>query len=476
MKKIHFVFMLLGMVFVSTSCEDDNKNYTDEFAAVLYYKDEFKEFDFYNVNEDVVLPVTVIKGGHNPEIQTEITLVPFTEEEMTAYNTSTGQSYKLLPPEYYITPATVTIASGERYKIVDVIFKSTIGSLAGKTNDYLLPFHLISSSGRVNEDKSQIYLKPNVMTPFISMEQTGEQEIRMDVTDADEPKSFDINVYLDMVNEWEFSVDIEADEEELQAAVEAYNTHNGVHYGLLPQANRAFVSSLPFTGEENSKTLSVTLNKEGLSIGDYLLPVILKGCEGMPFYVSEDICYIHVMVTETLPEISLKDNATLSASSTVQWGGEGIENLWDGNTGTHWQSIWTSWGDIPTALHDPTYGVYIDISLSGPYSVTKQVAFEYATRKSDGDAVPNHIVIYAGTSKDDIRIIGELKRAEDQLPITGDTWFKSKNFSLGGGDDAVTFLRLAILSQYNAKSGSVADLTAENFKSVVISELRLYGK
>ena len=48
MRKIYFTSILLGMMLAATSCEDDNKNYTDEFATVLHYKQEgIIEFDFY---------------------------------------------------------------------------------------------------------------------------------------------------------------------------------------------------------------------------------------------------------------------------------------------------------------------------------------------------------------------------------------------------------------------------------------------
>ena len=37
MRKIYFTSILLGMMLAATSCEDDNKNYTDEFATCLLY-------------------------------------------------------------------------------------------------------------------------------------------------------------------------------------------------------------------------------------------------------------------------------------------------------------------------------------------------------------------------------------------------------------------------------------------------------
>ena len=42
------------------SCEDGNKNYTEEFDSVYYYlKEGVNEFDFYSVNSAKVQTITV---------------------------------------------------------------------------------------------------------------------------------------------------------------------------------------------------------------------------------------------------------------------------------------------------------------------------------------------------------------------------------------------------------------------------------
>ena len=48
MKNIYILF-LLGVVVTTLSCEDGNKNYTEEFDSVYYYlKEGVNEFDFYS--------------------------------------------------------------------------------------------------------------------------------------------------------------------------------------------------------------------------------------------------------------------------------------------------------------------------------------------------------------------------------------------------------------------------------------------
>lgn len=97
---------------------------------------------------------------------------------------------------------------------------------------------------------------------------------------------------------------------------------------MLPIANYEFDASLSFTQAASNPKLPVKLDRNGLEVGSYLLPIIPTDCAGMPFDISKAICYIHVMITEQLPQIDLKNKATLKASSTVQWSGEEIKMYW----------------------------------------------------------------------------------------------------------------------------------------------------
>ena len=59
MKNIYILF-LLGVVVTTLSCEDGNKNYTEEFDSVYYYlKEGVNEFDFYSVNSAKVQTIRI---------------------------------------------------------------------------------------------------------------------------------------------------------------------------------------------------------------------------------------------------------------------------------------------------------------------------------------------------------------------------------------------------------------------------------
>lgn len=481
MKKLYFTSLLLGLILAFSSCEDAQKNYTDEFNSVLTYRlAGVRNFDFHNINEDVAYSASICKGGHNISAQPVAYLTPFTLEELKEYNAQYVQNYELLPEAYYTLPKTLAFISEEQYKQVDVIFKSTIGTeLDYRNKEYVLPIHLTSDIASIYPEKQLLILRPNVITPKISLEKTGLHKVGISLQEGDETVTFDIPVSIDLKeNKWAFSANFEQKDTELTNLVSAFNTEHRVNYGLLPASNRTFQPSLSFVAGEQKKTLSVTFNKEDLEMGDYLLPITLNGCSNMPFDVSDKVCYIHVLVTDVLPKISLTKEMLAVNSQETRWGwdiGDGYQNLVDEKLDTKYQSIWCS--GLPTGANQhPTYGVYLDIKLTK--SLNKQIAFKYWTH-SDNNNVPSHIVIYAGKNESDLVKITEVKKLEDKLPTARKESYESAVYSLSGFETSL--IRFAIIKNCNGQNNSEQPLTKNAlingaYPAVSISELELYGK
>ena len=476
MKNIYILF-LLGVVVTTLSCEDGNKNYTEEFDSVYYYlKEGVNEFDFYSVNSAKVQTITVGRGGHGLNGVSTINLVPFTQAEMDEYNATVDGDYKLLAPEYYDMPATVAFEDGVEYRNVDVVFKGNMSELA-KTGEYMLPIRLEADNGTVNDNKNIIYFKPNIIVPSIITDPTGVHVIRMEEGKR-EKQSFELAFYLDVKNEWDLKLRIENNEDELEKAVRQYNETMGVDYLLLPKENRSFESTILFPAGEALASSFVEVNNNNLMMDDYLLPIIPKKVVGMPFDVREAICYIHVMVTGELKLISLADDM-LSSNSIHP--GQPLRNMLDNDIKTYYESIWTSNTD---PKHDSKYGVYIDIDVSDVTPmIEKQIKIDYSTREY-ANAVPNQIILYVGTSVDNLRKVGELSATKNNLPKKGGVWTDDSEqnvdmpqFSVGRQE--ISLIRVSFLSSANGtqiKNLTQSGAISGDQNSVAISGFRLYGK
>lgn len=477
MKNIYTILFLLGAVFSSISCEDGHKNYTDEFNSIYYCKQEgLNEFDFYSINKSEIQTITIGRGGHGLEGRSIVSFVPFTQAELDAYNSSIGGEYKLLTPEYYDIPASVVFEDGVEYRNLDVVFKGNMGELA-KMGDYLLPIRLEADRGTINDNKKIIYFKPNIIVPSIIMEPTGVHVIRVEEGKR-EKKNFELSFYLDVRNEWDLKLRIENNEDELQKAVERYNETMGVDYLLLPKANRSFESTVLFPAGEALATSFVEIDNEKLGMDDYLIPIIPKKIVGMPFDVREAICYIHVMVTGELELIPLTEGM-LSSNSIHP--GQPLKDMLDNNIKTYYESIWTS---NTNPKHDPKYGVYIDIDVSkiSPM-IEKQIKIHYSTREY-ANAVPNQIILYAGTNVDDLRKVGELSATKNNLPKKGGVWTDGleqnvdmPQFSIGR--QQISLIRVSFLSSANGtqiKTLTQSGAISGDQNSVAISGFKLYGQ
>ena len=81
----------------------------------------------------------------------------------------------------------------------------------------------------------------------------------------------------------------------------------------------------------------------------------------------------------------------------------------------YWQSIWYTNNGQTDPKIDSKYGVYLDIDFSKQL-LSQAFSFNYQPRNWP-NAVPNEIVVYAGTSEDDLKKIGGLKFDDNMLTV-----------------------------------------------------------
>lgn len=451
-KKLYFTALLFGLTLFSTSCEDGQKNFTDEFGTILYLnKTGVIDLSFYNTGKDGSFSTSICKSGHDIAGQADVFLSTLSAEELKAYNASSGADFKLLPEKYYTMPTERFIFTPtDSYKIFDVTFKTeAIEEELSATDTYVLPIRLNSANDSINSNLNLLILKPSIQTPELVMEKTGKHSVQLSTLSA--PTSlFSIPIYLDVDNEWNFSCVFEKNEEKLTAAVQEFNQSSGTNYTLLPATGYRFDERLPFTPDLLINQLDITLDRTSLQNGDYLLPILMTECEGKPFLTGGS-CYIQLKVTDRIIASMMYVN---SVSPWDSW-----ERLIDGDVTTQWQSIWHT----AEANHDPIYGVYFDITLG--YDVT-QVAFEYTTSKSATH--PTHIKLYAGSDAEHLTEFGELTQAVDKLPIDKQKVFSTRQYRV----PTAKFFRFAIV-EARQNDGSFKPLTLKNTDAASMGEFNI---
>lgn len=268
----------------------------------------------------------------------------------------------------------------------------------------------------------------------------------------------------------------------------------------LPDYNFIYESQCEMMSEEcfedlkfSDNKLSVRFTSRCASLNkskEYLLPVTLS-------VGGEDVKRIWIVVkikkdssipdAEELPEIKLTTDMLYLSSWMYSADKERLidnvlGNLPNGQK-SHWQS---EWHKNKSANFSATYGVYIDVTLKDDNQL-KYITFNYATG-ADNNNVPCHLKVYAGESKDDLVLLGEYKRVEDNLPTAVNTWFREKPelpvFALNNMN--VKIVRLSILQSHNAKNGTdlepMTDESRNNppyatdHPAVTVGEIKIYGK
>ena len=463
-KNINLASLLCGMMaFGITSCEDpgDPQFENDEFTSVLYLKDSGQvPVDFYNVNEDIVYVTGIGKGGTDPSIERSCLLSVFTQEEMDAYNLENGTDFVLLPSDCYEFTHEYSFEGATGNQPVNINLKTAIGELA-KDIQYVLPLRLTSPEYNVNEKKNTLLLLPTIITPEVSLGETGKlSPISFSVHDNTVTTGkCPITLNLNAANsKWNFTVLCETDLEILKAKVSQFSSESGIDYELLPTENYT-LPAFTFNAASNI-TLDVEINRTNLSASDYLLPLILKSVTGMPFDVASDrICFIHVRIDNKI-NLEIK-NLFANSSENDQALSKVINGLTDDNG---WQSMWYS-EDTSNPKCDPKYGIYIDIKNITQISEKAKLVLTIKTTHNN----PKHIQFYTGTSEGDLKL--EHKNEDCYPDRNSNKVYNTGYFDMTGK----SMIRIAFITNVDNIDMRKLKFEGNYIKNVAMSEIELYG-
>lgn len=488
-KKSYIPTLLLGLTLAVSSCDNSMDEYLSNYDTILYFRDSgVHTLELPNLIESETVSYSVCKAGYKKETAASATITPLTAEELATYNTEKGTAYVQLANDYFTAPTDISFAASDEYKTMELTLKiaDIVTDLDYKSKDYVVALQL-SSSVKVNEEKSLLIIRPELTVPKILFDADIEkvQSYTMPVGSTPDPEegelTFSYPFYLNYGdNTLDFSVYFEQNNTLLQQEVGRYNTANNTSYTLLPVANYQMSSPVNVTDGDIAGQLRVfPQNLNNLEIGNYLLPIVMSRCDQEVFEVSSDVYYISIIVERDQRREwrDITDNLTAASFSGNNWDyGWGtnplgyrylIDKLIGANS-NFWQSAWNT---AQTENREATdeYGISINVDLGKSYQGVKfsYVSFREATRALSS---PSKIRFYGST--DGITWI-PVSDEISNLPYsqTEQAWWQSEALTLSD-KSSFKHLKLAI-KQARKKDGTLVEIKANTLEGVIISEIKI---
>lgn len=458
LNKILFVQCVLICTFTFFSCEKYDELFPEEYHQVLNIKNSgISNIQLYTTETETIVPVSIMKTGSKEKSKSDgllSSMNSLTFEEFCKYN---DVHYEYLPENCYsLKNNQLNFTETERYKIVDVIFKTKeIKQLIDNGNkEYALPLLLSSSESNVKD--SLLILSPKVMVPTIGFMTSGFiQFAEFTESDVDVIEK-NIDISMPVENKWDLKCTISCDEK-AKSQFEIFNIQNNNRYKLLPENSYELSGNgvINFPKESTKVSVNLKIDRSKLSVGEYILPLSIADPTVEGFEIDNSNSVILLNIIYSPDKINLKENQ-LSANSIHPGDGTELKGLIDGlGEGKHFHSLWSD------CVVDADYGNYIDVSFE---SSIKAIKFDYWTRFENGNGAPTHIKLFVSSDKMNWNLIGEIISG---LPNGGNQKYSSQIYT---SDTDFSYFRFAVVE-------SVAgNLTVSPGTYFNLGELTLYGK
>ena len=137
-----------------------------------------------------------------------------------------------------------------------------------------------------------MFINPTVVKPVVSFEKNGYIMNSFSET-GDAQMELKLPLAFSIENKWDFDCYTEVDE----TLLETYNQEMGVNYLMLPYVSYTFaIEGVVKMSPEDDNNLHVTVKREGLSFGNYALPLLLTrtSSESIEIDLAKNSCLLGV--------------------------------------------------------------------------------------------------------------------------------------------------------------------------------------
>lgn len=415
-KKIIMTSLAATLLLAHTACDDNKDEYLSDFSTILYFRNSGElPLDLYTTGDDADYRLIVNKSGSDLGVATEVSASVMDAASLAIYNAEQLTHYQALPTHCYeiVGETRLIFGSSDLSKEIDVILKpDAIHALPALPDGelYVLPMQLVNSADSINSKKNTVFVKPNILVPTVYFSQNGYiQNFLSDEGAAEIQLSLPVNIPLP--SKWSFDCLIESDKELL----DAYNEENNCDYALLPAQQLG--TGVSFTPNGNlMENFNITVRREGLSYGNYVLPLRLVSTTKPQFVIDENrnTCLYGVSYVpdeSKLSSVSLTEQMISYYPLTLNEGSvaEMLDNIED----TYYHSQYSPAVALPH---------YIQVEL--PKESTA-LSFEYKTRHNNANGAPQIIGLYGSLDGVEFSKIGTI---DSGLPTAVKTVYKSPVF------------------------------------------------
>lgn len=406
-KNILLAILAAGCLLTHTACEDGKDEYLSDFSTILYFRNSGEQpLTAYVTGDNIDYELIVNKAGSELNSTSSVKIAVMSEAALQAYNTLNGNDYKAYPSSCYtLENGDISFSSSDLYHTRNVsINPSELENYVTSDATYVIPFELTQGTDSINSEKKYVFIKAVPEHPIISFEQSGYFSNWVG-DDGTPTATLSNNLLIPLPNKWGLTCKVEVAPE----ALDEYNAANGTNLVMMDSDSYEFTSTASF--EENGTTVpfNITVNKEGLQYGEYVIPLKITEASNDNFWTSSQSSVALVGISFNLPQIQLT-SAMLSSNWPEPSEGS-LANLLDGNVDTYFHSAWSI---ATTGEH------YVQVALAEPI---QRFLFSYTTRSSNGNANPAELYVSVSSDGQNWTEIERFTQEQDFLPTgTAESW------------------------------------------------------
>ncbi|MDR2563778.1 MAG: DUF1735 domain-containing protein [Prevotellaceae bacterium] len=372
----------------TTSCDDNKAEFLDEYNTILYLRNSGEiPLTLYKTGEIFDYRVIVNKAGYNLKSTASVDVGVMDQATLDAYNAANYTSYRCMPDDCFgFVGGKAMFGKSDMYDTTFklVLYPAAIDALAplAQGEQWVAPLHLYNGSDSINANKGVMFIIPEVLTPLIQFDVTGyHQETFSDGGPA--TTGMQIPVTLPIENKWDFTCTVATD----QSLLDAFNAENEVDYPILPESAYTMNTTVPFTPGSATLNLGVTIYRDQLSYGNYVLPLRLTATSHPTFLINPDenksTCLIgvgYVPEESVLSPVALTPSMITYYPTTLNEGS--VAALFDDNPDTYYHSQWSPAVALPH---------WIQAELPATATAFK---FEFGTRHNNANGAPYNVSLY----------------------------------------------------------------------------------